>query len=838
MTRKTAAALLLLVTAFMAGAAPAHASCAEQPGVTAALKWPASLSTQPRAVLALSFEVMNTGGNTVEVVEHIVLPDGWSLVTRPATLTLAPGQSRIRLHSVAVPAHAAAGDYDLLFELLDSIDASTRARVCLTVPVASVAALTVATVSLPAHVVAGSCYVARFLLTNAGNGAAAVSLDTTEQEGFTLSHVRRLQLEAGESRVVDVTVSTSAWMREAVMHRWSLVATAGEATARAWAEVEVIPASSGEARILLPVQARATLGIEAAARPGAFNVTLTGKGYVDEDEERELAFCLGMDSDNYVNYRSPLVEVALGSTPFSLSALTGSLGSSALSFGVGVAPVRRDRLRLETNFVTSKLGSIAGTELRLGLAPGCTVSMEAAVGGSAGSIGPAGAARAEIEAHLGAIGARGRLAIATAHPGFPGRYGNRVVVEGSAELPAWGRLSARGQVTGVLAHGDGKDWEWRLGGRVNLHYAPGGDAWLCYRHDDDQFAVGITQRLGSTTLDARYHWRPDEPGDDALRVSLDLSSQGRPDYQAYYSASGMSGGEAVHTVGAAVSMQTGRRLCATLDASRIFGAAGQSTSIGARLHYSLSDWLRLEGEAKATRPDGGEWGVVGKVGLTATQGFSVPVGVRTSVGTLAGRVFDASGGLGGVVVRVGKLAAMTAADGTYQFSGLEPGVYYVQVDRANLPHGCIADLVMPAEVAIEAGATGRLDIPITRKASLSGQIVVCRQADPRGGDVDCTGSAVSPLTGVTVSATMGGEQRTVTTDAEGRFSLVELRPGSWEVRVVADGGQMPEGHVLEAEALIVSVEPGGKAEVLFKVVPRGRELQMLDGGSSELWGRL
>lgn len=856
MMRRTAA-VFLLILAFISASTAARA---EQPGIVASLKWPTSLSADPGTMLAMSFEVRNTGADPAEVVERLSLPDGWRWVTSPGTLTLAPGQSRIRLHSVAVPAYAAAGDYNLAFELLDATGSTVQASTLTTFRVAGVARLAVQSLSAPARAVAGSSYVVRFMVTNAGNAAAQIGLEAKAQEGFSLTYDRRVQLAAGESRIVDVTVKSSKSLRDTVTHRLTLVASSEQATARASAAMEVIPEAAGEGRILFPLQLQGKLGVGAPAPLlRELSLTLTGKGYIDEAKSREVALSLGTRSANFVTYRSPALQLILGNAPFGLSALTSSIGTSTLGVGVGVAPVRREGLALEANLVANKFGRIASTELKLGLAPGWTVLLEAAVGARGGddADGPGLAGRAEVAVRPGKAAGDYRLALSYAQSGFPGRYGQGLLVEGSAKLPMWGRLSAEGQVTGSLAHGDESEWAWQYGARVNLRYATGGWAWASYGfHDEygsetdvDKFAVGITQRLRLGTADARYEWRLDEPSADSLRVSLDFSRIARRHYGAYYTATGIRSGDgAVHTVGAKASLWTGSRGWAGLDISRTFGATSQSTSIGASARYDIADWLMLQAEAKATKRAAGEWDVSGKLALTATQRFNVPVGRKTSVGTLTGRVFDALGegtGYAGVAVRVGKAAAMTAADGTFQFRGLEPGMYYAQVDMANLPDGAIPDLMMPAIVMIEAGRENHLDIPITRKSSIHGKVTVYAQADPRPNGTNGTNGGngkngtngtngvlkeAGPLARVMVSAVMGDEKRFAMTDAEGRFSFIEMRPGNWEIRVVANG-RMPEGYMVEQEVQVVNVAPGGRGDTLFRVVPRPRELKMLNGGS-------
>ncbi len=870
----------IVFIAFLLGAAialgPGTTLAAPEDGVVSvALKWPAAPAGRPRGSIALSYEVTSGTSELVETVERMTLPDGWRWVTPAGRLELAPGASRIRVHSVAVAAHASAGAYPVTYELRDAASGAVIARHSVNVEVKAVTALSVLPIQSPAYVVAGENYILRFMVTNTGNATADVELDATQQDGFIITHSRRVRLGAGASQEVEVAVRSSAAMKVAVMHRLTLRATAGSATASASIAVEVIPKATGEAYHLLPAQAYAKASLNKAGK-WDMGLALWGNGYLDERSRHEVEFRLNSSSSSYLKYHSGALDLVLGQTDLGMSAVTRALPSAGVGVGLGYTALQVDWLTLEGNFAADRAGRIASAEAKVEFAPGWQMTLEAAAGKKAGESSTAAALRAEMEAQAARIG-KYRLSLTYGQEEFPGRYSEGLLLEASAELPGLGPLSAGAFYTGRLGHADDAEWASQYGACANLAYMKGGAAWVSYRSPaittavdgDGRLSVGVTQKLGPTVLRARYDMELGRPEYDSLRLWLEYTPSWKQRYEIYYSGAGVRSENVEHTFGLKGGVWMLPQSWASLDVSRKVGTTASSTSIAASVRYDLAKNLMLQADARAIKPDAGAWSAEASMALTATHRFNLRVSELKSVGGLTGKVFETCSPdgearpLAGVALRAGSMAAVTDADGVFRFSGMAPGNYYVQIDMTHLSEGCIPALATPAVAMISAGETTTLDIPITRKASLVGRVVLCQVTAPLAaassvkGGTNGNGSAngngyvngadgtngtngngggsgsglreAGGLAGVILSAALGDETRYAVTDADGRFSFTELRPGNWEVKALA-GARWPKDSSSDPMVTTVTLAPEGKAEVVIRAVPIAKPLQMLEGG--------
>lgn len=229
-------------------------------------------------------------------------------------------------------------------------------------------------------------------------------------------------------------------------------------------------------------------------------------------------------------------------------------------------------------------------------------------------------------------------------------------------------------------------------------------------------------------------------------------------------------------------------------------------SIEANLRHSLSKHVELKAQLKAAHL-AGKWSTQGMI--AATIYFDIPAAKRVGLGTITGKVYDGEReferGLANVIVRVGTQSAVTAKDGLYELAGLQPGVYYLQIDGTKLPKDLIPAISLGVPIVLEAEQLITLDIPMVQKASIHGQIKP--EGIPR-----FTGSAE----GVVIHARRGDDIFTAVSNADGVFHFADLYPGVWEITVNSNGWLKPM-HTVDITMPSVVVNPGSSAQVDIKV---------------------
>jgi len=196
--------------------------------------------------------------------------------------------------------------------------------------------------------------------------------------------------------------------------------------------------------------------------------------------------------------------------------------------------------------------------------------------------------------------------------------------------------------------------------------------------------------------------------------------------------------------------------------------------------------------------------------------LSLPVARRKSIGTVRGRVFDAESGAAimGALLRIEGFTAVSDENGAFRFPALKPGSYYLNLDMGRLGYDRISTNPLPMPVTVKGAGETFTELGITRKASLNGTVVV---------------QGVGGLGHVVVELAGGGELKRTYTDATGRFSFPELRPGEWVLTLPAR--EMPEYSDMDRNHVVLSLSAGQKAEASLNVIPRKRSIQMIEEGT-------
>lgn len=232
--------------------------------------------------------------------------------------------------------------------------------------------------------------------------------------------------------------------------------------------------------------------------------------------------------------------------------------------------------------------------------------------------------------------------------------------------------------------------------------------------------------------------------------------------------------------------------------------------------------------------------------------FRLPVSRKQSdgqVGIVKGHVYDekTKEAISGVILRINGATAVTGKNGDFVFPCLRSDTYYLDVARIGLNR--ITVRPTPIKVSVESGRETLLEIGITQRAALFGQVMVYDFENKHnnngkanyyiGGNTngslnhDETRLAkTSGLANILVELTNGPEIKRRLTNGEGRFEFEELRPGKWTLKIYDHN--LPQYHYLEKDTFEFELKPGGEEEVLVKVLPRKRRIHIIEEGGTLL----
>jgi len=277
-----------------------------------------SLKTEPGETITIPLKVSNTSSNTLEFIEELKLPPGWTLILKPAPFTLNPYQTEVRLFTFLVPHYCLAGDYTVSCQLRDiSTDPNNPTDPTDSTPDSNpnnpkkIAQKTFQIKILPTYqveiipheqnpspyVLAGEEYNTEFTIINRGNTPQKISLTATDSEKFTLSiHENSFSLLPGESRIIQLKIKIPLTLNliNAKEDNITLVATINDKNGEDisfyhYDKVQLIPQICGNPDIYHRIPSSLSLTYQ---QGGNLDINIHGNGHLKDAGNADIIYAL------------------------------------------------------------------------------------------------------------------------------------------------------------------------------------------------------------------------------------------------------------------------------------------------------------------------------------------------------------------------------------------------------------------------------------------------------------------------------------------------------------------------------------------------------------------
>lgn len=298
----------------------------------------------PGDVINIPFFVENIDSAALSVALEFEKPENWNSITKLELQHLNASEKKFMVISIRVPNACAVGDYSLFVNVNSSETGRQIAQGVIVVQVNEIENISIELVEAPENIYAGETYRAHYLLKNNGNSVKSVFVETTNCDVDGESNVR---LKPGESVKVSVVKEISeellAMRKEFITVR---AVTSGEAKDRVFHPLFIFPIKSIKKDLFFRFPIDASASYLATNQnntfESAYQLELSGEGYLDQAENHHLEFLLrgpnnsslsylGLYDQYYFGYANKNLELTVGEQSYKFTPLTESS-----RYGLGV----------------------------------------------------------------------------------------------------------------------------------------------------------------------------------------------------------------------------------------------------------------------------------------------------------------------------------------------------------------------------------------------------------------------------------------------------------------------------------------------------------------------
>jgi hypothetical protein len=209
--------------------------------------------------------------------------------------------------------------------------------------------------------------------------------------------------------------------------------------------------------------------------------------------------------------------------------------------------------------------------------------------------------------------------------------------------------------------------------------------------------------------------------------------------------------------------------------------------------------------------------------LTYSMPFGMPIGRKTNVGAVRGRVFDGESrtGVSNLLLNLDGLTAVTDRNGQFHFPVVPAGNHQLSVDRSRIEVGKVAAENLPLALDVTPLADREVQIALMRSVN----IVVTVRLNPKRTDDPQSSKPVRAVPNTLITLKSGATVYRRLTDTNGIVQLGGLRPGRWLISISEEA--IPADYSVENREVAIDLAPGASAGMDFVLTPVLRRMRMV-----------
>jgi hypothetical protein len=162
--------------------------------------------------------------------------------------------------------------------------------------------------------------------------------------------------------------------------------------------------------------------------------------------------------------------------------------------------------------------------------------------------------------------------------------------------------------------------------------------------------------------------------------------------------------------------------------------------------------------------------------------FDVPISKDKNLGNFKGKIkCDEIENVGGVILNMNDIAAITNKNGEFEFNDLAPEKYYLTIDQSTYNRNYITEQTIPLEIQILPQKTDTLTINFIKPVRINGKITYKETAQIQSNGFK------NKLPQLILKLDNGVDQFFTLMNEQGEYSFSEVRPGDWNLSIVTKG---------------------------------------------------